>query len=135
MAKFKNTKNELKAQRDSLRRYERYLPTLQLKKQQLQLEVRQVEHRLDECRRREEQLLAGNSVQPREIVEGADIARDGLGELGKLRGVQSQSLEPRVQAHQVSARVLTEGGPDRTDGRIRGRVEELVIRPGEGRRS
>ncbi len=59
MAKFKNTKNELKAQRDSLRRYERYLPTLQLKKQQLQMEVRQVEHRLDECRQREQQLLAG----------------------------------------------------------------------------
>ena len=48
MARFKNTKNELKAQRDALRRYERYLPTLQLKKQQLQLEVRLVEHRLEE---------------------------------------------------------------------------------------
>lgn len=48
MAKVKNTKNELKAQRDALRRYERYLPTLQLKKQQLQLEVRLVEHRLDD---------------------------------------------------------------------------------------
>lgn len=40
MAKIKLTKNELKAQRDALKRYERYLPTLQLKKQQLQLEVR-----------------------------------------------------------------------------------------------
>ena len=38
--KIKHTKNELKAQRDALRRFERYLPTLQLKKQQLQLEVR-----------------------------------------------------------------------------------------------
>jgi V/A-type H+-transporting ATPase subunit D len=58
MAKVKNTKNELKAQRDSLRRYERYLPTLQLKKQQLQLEVRQVEQRLEECRQREERRVA-----------------------------------------------------------------------------
>ncbi len=41
MAKIKLTKNELKNQRDALKRFERYLPTLTLKKQQLQLEVRQ----------------------------------------------------------------------------------------------
>lgn len=46
MPRIKLTKNELKAQRDSLRRYERYLPTLQLKKQQLQLELRLAEQRL-----------------------------------------------------------------------------------------
>lgn len=39
MAKVKLTKGELKKQRDALRQYERYLPTLQLKKQQLQLEI------------------------------------------------------------------------------------------------
>lgn len=38
MAKIKFTKSELKRQRDALRQYERYLPTLQLKKQQLQIE-------------------------------------------------------------------------------------------------
>ena len=43
MAKIKHTKNELKAQRDALARFERYLPTLQLKKQQLQMVIRQVE--------------------------------------------------------------------------------------------
>lgn len=39
MAKVKLTKGELKKERDALRQYERYLPTLQLKKQQLQLEI------------------------------------------------------------------------------------------------
>lgn len=39
MAKIKLTKGELKRQRDALRRYERFLPTLQLKKQQLQIEI------------------------------------------------------------------------------------------------
>jgi V/A-type H+-transporting ATPase subunit D len=39
MLKFKLTKGELKRQRDALQQYERYLPTLQLKKQQLQLEI------------------------------------------------------------------------------------------------
>ena len=33
----KLTKNELKIQKDSLKQFERYLPTLQLKKQQLQM--------------------------------------------------------------------------------------------------
>jgi V/A-type H+-transporting ATPase subunit D len=37
--KVKLTQGELKRQRDALRQYERYLPTLQLKKQQLQLEI------------------------------------------------------------------------------------------------
>lgn len=41
MPKIKLTKNELKNQRDALKRFQRYLPTLQLKKQQLQMEVRQ----------------------------------------------------------------------------------------------
>ncbi|MEZ5963697.1 MAG: V-type ATP synthase subunit D [Planctomycetota bacterium] len=57
MGKVKNTKNELKAQRDALKRYQRYLPTLQLKKQQLQSEVRRVEHELDAAVRREHDLL------------------------------------------------------------------------------
>lgn len=37
--KIKLSQGELKRQRDALRQYERYLPTLQLKKQQLQLEI------------------------------------------------------------------------------------------------
>jgi V/A-type H+/Na+-transporting ATPase subunit D len=39
MIKIKLTKGELKKQRDALRQYLRYLPTLQLKKQQLQMEI------------------------------------------------------------------------------------------------
>ena len=39
MAKIKLTKNELKGQKDYLKRFERYLPTLQLKKQQVIQEV------------------------------------------------------------------------------------------------
>ena len=54
MGKVKNTKTELKAQRDALKRYRRYLPTLQLKKQQLQMEIRQVDQRVAEKRAEEE---------------------------------------------------------------------------------
>jgi V/A-type H+-transporting ATPase subunit D len=44
VAKIKLTKNEQKKQKDALKRYLRYLPTLMLKKQQLQLEIRRVEN-------------------------------------------------------------------------------------------
>ncbi|MCX7655692.1 MAG: V-type ATP synthase subunit D [Treponemataceae bacterium] len=46
MAKIKLTKNELKKQKDALKMYERYLPTLMLKKQQLQMEIRVVEGKI-----------------------------------------------------------------------------------------
>jgi V/A-type H+-transporting ATPase subunit D len=50
MAKIKLTKNELKKQKDSLKMYQRYLPTLMLKKQQLQAEIRITEIRLRELK-------------------------------------------------------------------------------------
>jgi V/A-type H+-transporting ATPase subunit D len=48
MAKIKLTKNELKKQKDSLKMFQRYLPTLMLKKQQLQAEIRTTEQRIRE---------------------------------------------------------------------------------------
>ncbi len=47
MAKVKFTKTELKQQQDALKQFRRFLPTLQLKKQQLQLEVRHSAERLE----------------------------------------------------------------------------------------
>jgi V/A-type H+/Na+-transporting ATPase subunit D len=54
MAKIKYTKNELKAQRDSLTRFTRYLPTLLLKKQQLQVEMRGLDAQIEAKRTEEE---------------------------------------------------------------------------------
>jgi len=48
--KVKFTKGELKQQRDAQDRFERYLPTLQLKQQQLQMEVRNIEKLLSRKR-------------------------------------------------------------------------------------
>lgn len=50
MAKIKLTKNELKVQKDSLKMYKRYLPTLQLKKQQLQTEIRTIDAKAKDVR-------------------------------------------------------------------------------------
>ncbi len=47
MAKIKLTKNELKKQKDDLKRFTRYLPTLELKKKQLLAEIRQIQNTVD----------------------------------------------------------------------------------------
>ena len=50
MAKIKLTKNEQKIQKDALKMYQRYLPTLTLKKQQLQTEIRAIDIKAREVR-------------------------------------------------------------------------------------
>lgn len=50
MAAIQLTKNELKKQRDSLVLFSRYLPTLQLKKQQLQTVMRRISEELENKR-------------------------------------------------------------------------------------
>lgn len=61
MASVKLTKNELKKQKDNLKQFERYLPTLQLKKQQLQTVIMQVD---EEYERKKEEYAA--------MVDGLD---------------------------------------------------------------
>jgi V/A-type H+-transporting ATPase subunit D len=67
--KVRLTKGELKRQRDALRQYERFLPTLQLKKQQLQLEIL---HQLD--------LLAAKKAQ---FSSSKELALSWAGLLGE----------------------------------------------------
>ncbi len=55
MGKIKLTKGELKKHRDALGKYERYLPTLQLKKQQLQMEILHQQMLFEEKKRFETQ--------------------------------------------------------------------------------
>ena len=59
MAKIKLTKNELKVQKDALKMYRRYLPTLTLKKQQLQSEIRTIEAKAKAVRKEREDLEFG----------------------------------------------------------------------------
>ena len=56
MAKVKLTKNALKMERDALKRYQRYLPTLLLKKQQLQMEMRTLQAKVMAKREEEDSL-------------------------------------------------------------------------------
>ncbi len=61
MAKIKLTKNELKVQKDALKMYQRYLPTLTLKKQQLQSEIRMIEAKAASVKQERENLEKGFS--------------------------------------------------------------------------
>ena len=71
MAKIKHTKNELKAQREALARYERFLPTLELKKSQLVTEIRHlslaIEQVEEEIRKVTEQVFAWVDVMAEEV--------------------------------------------------------------------
>ncbi len=53
MARIRLTKTELKAQTDALKRFQRFLPMLQLKKQQLQAEIAGIVSKAEETRAQE----------------------------------------------------------------------------------
>lgn len=74
MSKIKHTKNELKAQRDALRRFRRYLPTLQLKKQQLQMEIRQIEAKVEEKAAEERSVRQGLAAWVRLFAEPVELS-------------------------------------------------------------
>lgn len=59
MAQIKLTKNEQKIQKDALKQFQRYLPTLQLKKQQLQMVIRQIESQMQELKVKQQAAISG----------------------------------------------------------------------------
>ena len=99
MAKIKLTKNELKVQKDALKMYQRYLPTLTLKKQQLQSEIRIIEAKAKAVRKEKEELEKGfgswiavfseSDVFPEGIISVSNI-RKGK---GNIAGVDIPTYE------------------------------------------
>ena len=86
MAKVKLTKNELRNQKDQLKRFQRYLPTLQLKKQQLQMVIRQIE--AQEAQKREERDDLQKRIDAWVDVFGEDL---GLEELVTVSNVETST--------------------------------------------
>lgn len=99
MAKIKLTKNELKVQKDALKMYRRYLPTLTLKKQQLQSEIRTIEANAKAVRKQREELEKGfedwiavfseKGAFPKDLISVSNIKK---GE-GNIAGVQIPTYE------------------------------------------
>lgn len=71
MAKIKLTKNELKKQKDDLKRFTRYLPTLELKKKQLLAEIRQIQNKVDSLQAEVEGI-------EREVSRWADVFAEDI---------------------------------------------------------
>ena len=71
MAKIKLTKNELKKQKDNLKRFTRYLPTLELKKKQLLAEIRIIQNLVDSLREETKQVIA-------EVEDWADVFAEDI---------------------------------------------------------
>lgn len=78
----KLTKNEQKKQKDALKQFKRFLPTLQLKKQQLQSVIRQIEAQITELRKEQEALIS--SLQNWIAVFGENTAFDSVSSLEHL---------------------------------------------------
>jgi V/A-type H+-transporting ATPase subunit D len=74
MAKIKHTKNALKAQREALLRFERFLPMLQLKKMQLQMELQSIEVQVAEMTAREADVRGGLERWVQLFAEPAELA-------------------------------------------------------------
>jgi V/A-type H+/Na+-transporting ATPase subunit D len=86
MAKIKHTKNELKAQNESLARYERFLPMLQLKKQQLQAEIQAVDTQLEARKSAFDAAMEALSEWSSLFAEPVDLSA-----LVTLEGVETES--------------------------------------------
>ncbi|MBR6620463.1 MAG: V-type ATP synthase subunit D [Clostridia bacterium] len=84
MAKIKLTKNELKIQKDALKMYRRYLPTLTLKKQQLQAEIRTIEAKAKAVRKQREELEKGFSSWI-SVFSEKDAFPDGIITVSNIR--------------------------------------------------
>ena len=98
MAKIKLTKNELKNQKDALKMYRRYLPTLTLKKQQLQAEIRGIEAEAEAVRRQKEELEQDFSAwisvfSEGAFPEGAVAVVEGRKGTGNIAGVEIPVFE------------------------------------------
>ncbi|MDH3346346.1 MAG: V-type ATP synthase subunit D [Kiritimatiellaceae bacterium] len=101
MAKIKLTKNELKTQRDSLARFNRYLPTLLLKKQQLQMEMRRLDQEIQEKRDEEQEARAKLSSWIQLYSEPVDLSpftqiQTMETSIGNIAGVNIPILENLV---------------------------------------
>jgi len=90
VAKLKLTKNEQKKQKDSLKQYCRYLPTLQLKKQQLQVVIRQCEREIEEVR--EEQNKAKAQIDSWIAVYGENSQFSSAHSIGNLISIKEINI-------------------------------------------
>ena len=102
MAKIRLTKNELKKQKDDLKRFTRYLPTLELKKKQLLQEIVRIQQEADKLNMEIGQVevtvskwagVLAEDVDLKEIVRVRDLQLDegNIAAVVEIRGATDGS--------------------------------------------
>jgi len=126
--KIKYTRPELKRQRDFLARFERYLPTLKLKQQQLQLAVRDVRKELrraeDDARRAADRFNAYRRVLADRAgldVEAAAEPQEVRTSTANIAGVRVPVFEGAAFAAPTYSLFATPAWVDRALGDLRER--------------
>ena len=98
MQKVKLTKNELKKQKDALKRFLHYLPTLQLKKQQLQAEILKIQKAIDDVERENAKFRQGlqawvDVFSEQMGLEGILKVKEVKTSLGNIAGIDMPVFE------------------------------------------
>lgn len=98
MAKIRLTKNELKKQKDDLKRFTRYLPTLELKKKQLLMEIRKIQNEIErlqeENRQMESEITPWVGVFAQDVDLSALVAIDEVKTgIGNIAGIDIPVFE------------------------------------------
>ena len=99
MAKIKLTKTELKAQTDALKRFQRFLPMLQLKKQQLQGEIAGIAQKAEETSAKERAVRAdldrwvGLFATDEDLIAGLVKVREVKTGMANVAGVAIPTFE------------------------------------------
>ncbi|MBR4354213.1 MAG: V-type ATP synthase subunit D [Kiritimatiellae bacterium] len=99
MAKIKLTKTELKAQTDALKRFQRFLPMLQLKKQQLQSEIAGITAKVEQVAAKEREERAaldrwvGLFATDESLVEGLVKVKNVKTGVTNIAGVQIPTFD------------------------------------------
>ncbi len=92
MSKIRLTKNELKKQKDNLKRFTRYLPTLELKKKQLLQEIRSIQNEItglrNEMQRRDDEVNTWVGVFAEEVdLAELIVVQEVRTEHGNIAGI------------------------------------------------
>ena len=90
MANVKLTKTALKKERDDLKQFQRFLPTLQLKKQQLQMEMRECLNRIELNEQREAE--SKQQLSSWLVLFGAEKEAFRAADLVKVDHVETDTL-------------------------------------------
>jgi V/A-type H+-transporting ATPase subunit D len=135
MAKIRLTKNELKKQKDDLKRFTRYLPTLELKKKQLLQEILHIQHEIDrllqEGRRLESEVsrwvaVFADDIDLKDYIKIKDIRTS----VGNIAGINIPVFEEMAfedfEIDYLNTPFWIDRGIEACQEQVRRRVEQVV---------